>query len=124
MYGLCRLQGDHGIAGSAVRWRVARLAVPSRRRRKHGVLPAFLTTWIEKGCPVRHKLFCTTQLIPQHGSSLMSTECSQQTFDFQPLGSRQVTARFDGGTITSDGGGLLLRELEARTGIIRRLAAC
>jgi hypothetical protein len=44
--------------------------------------------------------------------------------DFQPLGSRWVTARFDGGTITSDGGGLLLREVEARTGIVRRFAAC
>jgi hypothetical protein len=35
-----------------------------------------------------------------------------------------VVARFDGGDITSDGGSLLLRELEARTGIIRDFAAC
>jgi hypothetical protein len=54
----------------------------------------------------------------------MTTECNEVLFDFQPLGSRQVTARFDGGTITSDAGGLLLRELEVRTGIIGRLAAC
>jgi hypothetical protein len=33
-------------------------------------------------------------------------------------------ARFDGGTITSDAGGLLLREVERRTRIIERLAAC
>jgi hypothetical protein len=32
--------------------------------------------------------------------------------------------RFDGGVITSDAGGLLLREVEKRTGIIARLAAC
>jgi len=35
-----------------------------------------------------------------------------------------VVARFDGGAITSDGGALLLREVEARTGIVAGLAAC
>jgi hypothetical protein len=54
----------------------------------------------------------------------MTTECSQTTFDFQPLGGRQITARFDGGTITSDAGGLLLREVEERSGIIAALAEC
>ena len=33
-------------------------------------------------------------------------------------------AQFDGGDITSDAGGLLLREVEQRTGIIRQFAAC
>jgi hypothetical protein len=32
--------------------------------------------------------------------------------------------RFDGGDITSDGGALLLKQLEQRTGIVRRFAAC
>jgi len=36
----------------------------------------------------------------------MQTECSQQTFKFQALGRREVVARFDGGPITSDAGGL------------------
>jgi len=54
----------------------------------------------------------------------MTTECNAREFDFQALGSREVTARFDGGAITSDAGGVLLREVEAKTGIIRRLAAC
>ena len=54
----------------------------------------------------------------------MTTECNAREFDFQGLGSRAVTARFDGGAITSDAGGLLLREVEARTGILRRFAAC
>lgn len=54
----------------------------------------------------------------------MVTECSRRSFDFQPLGSREVTARFDGGTITSDAGGLLLREVEIKTGIVARFAAC
>jgi hypothetical protein len=54
----------------------------------------------------------------------MLTECNTREFDFQGLGNRFVTARFDGGAITSDAGGLLLREVEAKTGILRRLAAC
>jgi hypothetical protein len=54
----------------------------------------------------------------------MTTECNARDFDFQGLGSRAVTARFDGGAITSDAGGLLLREVEAKTGILRRFAAC
>ena len=32
----------------------------------------------------------------------MATECNAREFDFQGLGSRAVTARFDGGAITSD----------------------
>ena len=39
------------------------------------------------------------------------------------MGRRDVVARFDGGAITSDAGGLLLlREVEARSGIIVRFA--
>ncbi len=54
----------------------------------------------------------------------MTTECNARKFDFQGLSSRAVTARFDGGAITSDAGGLLLREVAAKTGILRRFAAC
>jgi hypothetical protein len=54
----------------------------------------------------------------------MVTECSGKEFVFQGLGSRSITARFDGGAITSDAGGLLLREVESKTGMLRRLAAC
>jgi len=54
----------------------------------------------------------------------MPTECSGRLFDFQPLGSREVTVRFDGGTITSDAGGLLLREIEAKTQLLAELARC
>ncbi|WP_419607478.1 transposase, partial [Thiolapillus sp.] len=43
---------------------------------------------------------------------------------FQSLGRREVTGRFDGGRITSDGGGLLLREVDQRIGLLDRLAAC
>jgi hypothetical protein len=52
------------------------------------------------------------------------THCSRQQLLFQPHGAREVAARFDGGPITSDGGGLLLREVEARLGIVRSFAGC
>jgi hypothetical protein len=43
---------------------------------------------------------------------------------FQPLAAREVVAKFDGGQITTDAGGLLLRETEQATGIIRQFAEC
>ena len=52
------------------------------------------------------------------------TECKTEQYEFHPLGNREVVGRFDGGDITTDAGGLLLREVEQRTGIIRRFAAC
>jgi len=54
----------------------------------------------------------------------MTTECNQESFEFHPLNQRQVVGRFDGGAITTDAGGLLLREVEKRTGILERFAAC
>lgn len=42
----------------------------------------------------------------------------------QNLGGRELVHRFDGGDITSDGGALVLKKLEERTGIVRRFAAC
>jgi Transposase DDE domain group 1 len=52
------------------------------------------------------------------------TECTQTEFAFQAHFSRQVTGRFDGGTMTSDAGGLLLRETDRRMNLLPRLAAC
>ena len=52
------------------------------------------------------------------------TECTHSSFHFQAVGRRDVIAQFDGGTITSDGGALMLRELEARRQIIKQFAAC
>ena len=54
----------------------------------------------------------------------MTTPCTAESFLFQALGRREVVARFDGGTITSDAGALLLRETERITGIVRQFAAC
>ena len=52
------------------------------------------------------------------------TECNQQTFAFQGLGKRKVVADFQGGNASADGGVLLLREMDSRTGMIDQLAAC
>ena len=52
------------------------------------------------------------------------TECTQSTFEFAGHFSRQVVARFDGGTLTTDGGGLLLRETDRRLNLLPRLAEC
>ena len=52
------------------------------------------------------------------------TECRTEPYEFHTLGNREVVGHFDGGDITTDAGGLLLREVEQRTGIIRRFAAC
>ncbi len=54
----------------------------------------------------------------------MLTECNRESFGFHALGRRDVLARFDGGRISSDAGGLLLRETERITGIIGQFAAC
>jgi hypothetical protein len=52
------------------------------------------------------------------------TECTQSDFEFASHFRREVVARFDGGTISSDAGALLLRQVEQRTGILRQFAAC
>lgn len=52
------------------------------------------------------------------------TECSQSEFEFQAHFSRRVVAGFDGGTMTSDGGALLLRETDRRLNLLPRLAEC
>jgi len=54
----------------------------------------------------------------------MGTECITEQMEFQQLGRRAVIGRFDGGKISSDAGGVLLREVERRTQILRRLAGC
>ena len=52
------------------------------------------------------------------------TECSVHEFRFEAPDRREIVARFDGGTISSDGGALLLAETERRTRILARFAAC
>ncbi len=42
----------------------------------------------------------------------MPTECSAELFEFAPVEGRKVVGRFDGGTITSNAGALLLGQLD------------
>src|SRR3989442_8179517 len=52
------------------------------------------------------------------------TECSDQPLLFQDLGPRKVVADFSGGTLSSDGGVLLLRQVDQTLGLSRALADC
>lgn len=52
------------------------------------------------------------------------THCNTPELLFQDLGSRPVVATFSGGTVTSDAGGLLLREVEAKFRFIEHFARC
>src|SRR4051794_28105031 len=63
-------------------------------------------------------------LRPHPGVHRVMTECITTDLLFQDLGSRQVVARFDGGAVTSDAGGLLLREVEAKFHFIDQFAGC
>jgi hypothetical protein len=51
------------------------------------------------------------------------TDCNRDPIIFSTLGSKQVVADFDGGRITSDGGALLLREVDRHLGLIDQLDA-
>jgi hypothetical protein len=52
----------------------------------------------------------------------MTTQCNTRDLFLEPLGHRQVLARFDGGQVTSDAGGLLLRAVEAKFGFMAQFA--
>ena len=54
----------------------------------------------------------------------MSTQCTPTQLEFPRVGRRRLVARFDGGTLTSNAGALLLRAVEACTGVCRRAARC
>jgi len=52
------------------------------------------------------------------------TECNQETFSFTAHFSSRVEAGFTAGQVSTDGGSLLLREVERKIGLLGRLAAC
>jgi len=54
----------------------------------------------------------------------MQTECAPALFEFEAVDHKKVVAGFDGGTITSDAGGLLLGQLDRGLGLTRRMATC
>ena len=52
------------------------------------------------------------------------TETTPSLPGLSPVSGKSLIARFDGGDMSSDGGLLALREIEARLGVAGRLAAC
>ncbi len=54
----------------------------------------------------------------------MSRQSDTKQLHFQGLGPRKVVADFDGGTLTSDAGGLVLREIDLAFGIIDDFSEC
>ncbi len=54
----------------------------------------------------------------------MHTQCNSPDIEFNRHGRREVTAAFDGGRMSSDGGALLLREADRVADVTRRLAEC
>jgi hypothetical protein len=53
-----------------------------------------------------------------------TTDCNQEPLLFQDLGLRKVVADFSGGTLSSDGGALLLRQVDHNLGLTFELASC
>jgi Transposase DDE domain group 1 len=51
-------------------------------------------------------------------------ECNQTAFVFEAHFSRRVVAQFDGARMTTDGGALLLRAVEGKIGLLKRVKAC
>jgi hypothetical protein len=54
----------------------------------------------------------------------MQTECNAKLFEFEAVERRAVVAGFDGGDITSNGGALLLGQVDRGLGLVRRFAQC
>ncbi len=54
----------------------------------------------------------------------MTSQCLGEQLEFHALGRRSVTGRFDGGRISFDGGGVLFREVDRRTGVTARVSRC
>ena len=63
-------------------------------------------------------------LRPYEEEAALETQCSGEQLEFHALGRRSVTGRFDGGRLSSDAGGVVLREVDQRIGLTPRRARC
>ena len=54
----------------------------------------------------------------------METECRTELFEFLPVDRRSVVAPFDGETMTSNAGALLMGLVDRGLGLMRRIAGC
>src|SRR5450631_4517157 len=57
-------------------------------------------------------------------AAFLMTECNQETFAFTAHFSRRVEAGFTAGQVSTDGGALLLREVDRKINLAGRLAGC
>ena len=62
--------------------------------------------------------------MPIEEGAALDTQCTGEQLEFHALGRRAMTGRFDGGRISTDGGGVLVREADLRIGMTARLSRC
>src|SRR5271169_1619354 len=85
--------------------------------------PHFSPNQVHRGSEAA-KIVLPTKVFAERRISPMPTECSAELFGFAPVEGRAVVAGFDGGTLTSDAGALLLGATNQVIGLTRRFAAC
>jgi hypothetical protein len=61
---------------------------------------------------------------PTRPAAPPATDCTDEPLLFQDLGPRKVVAEFSGGDLSTDGGALLLRQVDHGLGLSRALAGC
>src|ERR1700719_4724646 len=74
--------------------------------------------------PGSEKIVLQEGFVSEAGGSPMRTECRADLFGFVPVEGRAVVAAFDGGKMTSEGGGMLLGATERAIGLVARFAGC
>jgi len=50
------------------------------------------------------------------------TNCTMKIFEFPPLKKRKIEAEFSGGSITSDAGGIFLREADSQLNLLEPMS--
>jgi len=68
------------------------------------------------------KVVVQQRLFVDSWSAWIQTECTPKRLEFEAIGRRVVVAQFDGGTIASNAGALLLGQVNRGLGLIRRFA--
>lgn len=67
---------------------------------------------------------CEPRTLPFPDTMPADTHATPPLPGLSPVAGKPIIARFDGGSLSSDGGLLALREVENRLGVAQRLAAC
>jgi hypothetical protein len=57
-------------------------------------------------------------------AAFLMTECNQEVFSFASHFSRRIEASFTAGQVSTDGGALLLRQVDGKIGLLNRVASC